>query len=434
MAVKAFGAGARHLRHVEFANGAQASEDPSVNSTAAAAFARLSTSGLVALSPRFAAGILSAAACGTLLLLWAFRRRTFIVSWALGWALASAALLLAPAAHEDGVLSNVSLSLGGAGVVTAVSLFLDGIRRFRGAAMWRRPATFLLGALAVLFALPATVPTLALFTTAVLAIAGFAVAGWRSWNLAASRRMAGAALMAVGFTVIAATTAGAMFAAVSSSGGGVAARVVLGLLGAALVLLVVGQHLFVFEDMLAELADSSRELSVTKAELHEAAITDALTQLYNRRLFDEVAVHHIEHHRRFNLPLALIYIDVDRFKDVNDTLGHAVGDRVLRHVSDYLRNQVREADYVFRLGGDEFVVLISCGAEEAEKKVLDLQSGFHPTLVAAGLPTALSLSVGLAQVPEGARDLDQTIQQADARMYEDKRRRAVSAPGRVTHG
>jgi diguanylate cyclase (GGDEF)-like protein len=221
--------------------------------------------------------------------------------------------------------------------------------------------------------------------------------------------------------------------AARSSADGSAARVVIVMLAAALVLLAVGQHLFVFEDMLAELADRGRELTDTKAELHEAAITDALTQLYNRRLFDEVSVHHIEHHRRFNLPLALIYIDVDRFKDVNDTLGHAVGDRVLRHVSDYIRRQVREADYVFRLGGDEFVVLISCGAEEAQRKVLELQAGFRATLVDAGLPTALSLSVGIAQVPEGARDLDQAIQQADARMYEDKRRRSVST-GRMTHG
>jgi len=127
--------------------------------------------------------------------------------------------------------------------------------------------------------------------------------------------------------------------------------------------------------------------------------------------------------------VALIYVDVDRFKAVNDTLGHAVGDRVLRHVADYLRGQVREADYVFRLGGDEFVVLISCGAEEAERKTRELQAGFHATLVEAALPTSLGLSVGIAEVPAGARNLDQAIQQADARMYEDKRRRATSALG-----
>ncbi len=176
--------------------------------------------------------------------------------------------------------------------------------------------------------------------------------------------------------------------------------------------------------MLLELRDSNHELLAARAELHHAAITDPLTGLYNRRLFGEVAVHHLEHHRRFGLPLSLIYIDVDRFKFVNDTLGHDVGDRALAHVGHYIRRQVREADYVFRLGGDEFVVLISCNGEEAMGRARKLQDRFAPTLKEAGLPEVLGLSVGVAEVPKDARELDAAIQEADTKMYEDKRLRS----------
>ena len=142
-----------------------------------------------------------------------------------------------------------------------------------------------------------------------------------------------------------------------------------------------------------------------------------------------MTTHHLEHHRRFHLLLSLLYIDVDRFKAINDTQGHAVGDRVLRHVADYIRHRFREADYVFRIGGDEFVVLISCGADEAEKRVHDLQREFHATLVEADLPLSLGLSVGIAQVSADASDLEHAIAQADERMYEDKRRRAAEMLG-----
>ena len=73
----------------------------------------------------------------------------------------------------------------------------------------------------------------------------------------------------------------------------------------------------------------------------------------------------LQRHARFKLPLSLLFIDVDRFKAVNDALGHEAGDRVLRYVSRFLKRHIREADYVFRYGGDEFLVLITCTAAEA---------------------------------------------------------------------
>ena len=90
-------------------------------------------------------------------------------------------------------------------------------------------------------------------------------------------------------------------------------------------------------------------------------ITDPLTGTRNRRFFDEVIGRELQRHRRYRTPLSIVFIDVDRFKTINDTLGHETGDRVLRDVAAFLLKNIREADYVFRWGGDEFLVLITCG-------------------------------------------------------------------------
>src|SRR5215472_9808380 len=99
------------------------------------------------------------------------------------------------------------------------------------------------------------------------------------------------------------------------------------------------------------LLTAERELRDIRAELGHA-ITDPLTGLYNRRFLAEVSNHQIEHHRRFRMPLCLVYIDIDRFKEINDTRGHTAGDRVLQHVGKFIIRHTREADYLFRVGGD----------------------------------------------------------------------------------
>src|SRR5581483_5030889 len=162
-----------------------------------------------------------------------------------------------------------------------------------------------------------------------------------------------------------------------------------------------------------------RELRAVRAEMGHAAITDPLTGLYNRRLLKQVASHQIEHHRRFRLPLCVVYIDVDRFKEINDTHGHAVGDRVLAHVAAFINRYTREADYLFRVGGDEFLVLMSCTADEGQWRARELQASFPATLADAGLPSTLGLSVGVADVPTNVKDIEPAIKAADANMYED---------------
>jgi two-component system cell cycle response regulator len=142
--------------------------------------------------------------------------------------------------------------------------------------------------------------------------------------------------------------------------------------------------------------------------------------LHNRRFLEQVMERELQRHERFKLPLSLLFIDIDRFKAINDTLGHDAGDRVLQYVARFLKRHIREADYVFRWGGDEFLVLITCEGDEARRKTAALKAAFDSAPEAVDLPPGIGLSVGWTEVPAGTTDLIPLVNEADARMYEDK--------------
>jgi diguanylate cyclase (GGDEF)-like protein len=188
------------------------------------------------------------------------------------------------------------------------------------------------------------------------------------------------------------------------------------------VLAVIGIHLLVFEDMTYELRMTNRRLEAAREDLVQLAITDPLTACHNRRFLDQVQAKELKRHERFDLPLSLLFVDVDDFKAVNDTLGHDTGDEVLRYVARFLKRHIREADYVFRWGGDEFLVLITCTEDEARQKADALKDAFIAAPEAARLPPGIGLSVGAVEVPAGTTDLRPLLTEADARMYKDKDR------------
>ena len=128
----------------------------------------------------------------------------------------------------------------------------------------------------------------------------------------------------------------------------------------------------------------------------------------------------LQRHARFRLPLSLLFIDINRFKQINDTLGHEAGDRVLQYVARFLRRHIREADYIFRWGGDEFLVLITCSGDEAARKAAALKAAFDAAPEAVNLPPGIGLSVGFTDVPPNTNDLTPLVGEADRRMYEDK--------------
>ena len=168
-----------------------------------------------------------------------------------------------------------------------------------------------------------------------------------------------------------------------------------------------------------------RRLESAQIELRQMVVTDALTGLRNRRFFDEVIARELNLHRRYGTPLSVLFLDIDKFKSINDTLGHAAGDRTLREVAAFLLRKIRDADYVFRWGGDEFLLLLSCREDEALRRGLDLQSEFRAT-AAAALPKDVGLSFGCAEVSPLAESANDALKLADERMYANKRAARVA--------
>ncbi len=165
-----------------------------------------------------------------------------------------------------------------------------------------------------------------------------------------------------------------------------------------------------------------------RAALHELMRRDPLTGLLNRRGFDETATRELRRASRYSRPLAFALIDIDRFKQVNDTFGHGFGDRVLQTVAAEL-SDLRGSDLAVRLGGDEFGVLMpetdEAGAELMLKRV---QQQVQERTAERGWPVTLSVGiVGLA-AREEAPSLEAIIAEADRRMYRVKSEwRAASA-------
>ncbi|HSI95462.1 MAG TPA: EAL domain-containing protein [Methylophilaceae bacterium] len=159
------------------------------------------------------------------------------------------------------------------------------------------------------------------------------------------------------------------------------------------------------------------------------ASQDHLTGLANRRMFMELATSHLFHNKRSRLHSALLFIDLDRFKAINDTLGHHVGDLLLQTVATRLRVLLRESDVISRFGGDEFVLLLtSLESEEAisgiAQRIVDCISERCHDL--AGHDIQVFPSIGIAISPRDGQDVDQLIHHADLAMYQSKQSRSGS--------
>ena len=144
-----------------------------------------------------------------------------------------------------------------------------------------------------------------------------------------------------------------------------------------------------------------------------------LTGLPNRQLFNN----RLDETLRHGTPGALLFVDLDRFKAVNDTLGHHEGDQVLIEVANLLRTAVRESDMAARLAGDEFVVLIESDSDiEVLLIASRLVDSIHVTRVAGADPIVVTASVGLVQWPAGTPPdrADELIRAADNAMYDAK--------------
>lgn len=170
------------------------------------------------------------------------------------------------------------------------------------------------------------------------------------------------------------------------------------------------------------LAADERRRDEIEARLQESAVTDSLTGLRNRAAFIDHLRHAVARARRDATRFGLLYLDVDGFKGVNDTLGHAAGDAVLCEVASRLKEVLRASEVAARLGGDEFVVLAETGGD-LETLAHRVAAAVDAPYVLGDRPLALHVSIGVASFPADGADADAMLHAADAAMYAAKRNR-----------
>jgi diguanylate cyclase (GGDEF)-like protein len=161
------------------------------------------------------------------------------------------------------------------------------------------------------------------------------------------------------------------------------------------------------------------------------ALHDHLTGLPNRRLYQDRLAIALERARRSEAQAALLVVDLDRFKEVNDTMGHHVGDLVLQHVAAMFSARVRRSDTVARTGGDEFSIVLEqpTSREDAIRVREALESILDEPMQLAGKEVRVGASIGIAIFPDDANEMEDLCIAADLRMYDVKNSSAIDSRG-----
>ena len=377
----------------------------------------------MALNPHLLAGSTALVVALLLLVVYFYRRRLFIAWGMAAWMLLGTSFLIVSRSYGGDQLDGLAYGLSQfIGLLSSLT-FVVAADAYRQRPRFRRGYSLVLLAVAIfLIFLPVALDTDSVRAVGhVLISGGMGTAAVAHFLLLRRVRLLGASI--IGIALIGISGLHVLIGAVGTASG--SGTITPALLGMTVFFLIagLGQQLMAFEDMTYELQRTNRRLETAQQELRQLVITDALTGARNRRFFDEVIGRELQRHRRYRTPLSIVFIDVDRFKAINDTLGHETGDRVLREVAGFLMKNFREADYVFRWGGDEFLILISCGEAEAVRRATALQQAFAASATVADLPPGVGLSIGCVEVPNETTDIMPLVQTADERMYHDKKRR-----------
>ncbi|HEX8721031.1 MAG TPA: diguanylate cyclase [Pyrinomonadaceae bacterium] len=187
-------------------------------------------------------------------------------------------------------------------------------------------------------------------------------------------------------------------------------------------------------DLLRARARTLIELKQYLDSCQEAAFTDHLTGLANRRRFERQLEREVARTERYGRPFCLLIVDVDNFKEVNDTYGHDAGDEVLRCVANVIQSGTRGIDTGARIGGDEFAVILP---ETSLERGMEVAERLRSAVSAreAGAPCRVTASLGVAELPSCAGTQDELRAAADSALYEAKRAgrdRAACAPANPT--
>jgi len=182
-----------------------------------------------------------------------------------------------------------------------------------------------------------------------------------------------------------------------------------------------------FQQLLLQISASLVSLILLRESddkrLQKAAYFDPLTQLPNRVLFNMRTEQAIARADRSNKELAIFFIDLDEFKQVNDKLGHEVGDKVLKLIADHMLQRIRKEDTLARFGGDEFVLLVEGISDKKELASIasKLLSDFDGALDVQDISFEISASIGISMYPNDGDSIERIIQCADKAMYVEKK-------------
>src|SRR6185436_8481243 len=377
----------------------------------------------VEIRPRLFVAYGALVAASTLGILYLYRGRPFVVYWIVSWSMLAASYTLNARGYADVRVGSVMIGLSQLLTVWAAGLLLLSVDDFskKSARRWTVPLQIGAAAAVWFLAAPFVLPLSAVLYTGPAACA--VLLGWaglRYGQLAKRTPIIGAFMMSAALGVMSLLNfAGAVLTyrlawATSYTNALLAFSIVTS------IFIALGMHLLVFEDMTDEIRRTNLALATANEQIKQMAITDPLTGCFNRRFFDEIGRREMQRHRRYGKPLAVVFVDINRFKYLNDRFGHDMGDTVLRTLGGMLRRHVRQSDYVIRWGGDEFLLLLTCTVTEAAGKAEELKAAFAVERDAAGLPPETALSIGVAEVEGTAETLGNAIRLADSEMYRDK--------------
>lgn len=377
----------------------------------------------VEIRPRLFVAYGALVAASTLGILYLYRGRAFVVYWIVSWSMLAASYTLNARGYADLRLGSVMIGLSQLLTVWSAGLLLLSADDFskKDAHRWNVPVQAGAAAAVWFLAAPFALPLSAVLYTGPAACA--VLQGWASIRYARLARrtpIIGAFMISAALGVMSVLDfTGAVMTyrldwAASYTNALLAFTIVTS------IFIALGMHLLVFEDMTDEIRRTNLALATANEQIKQMAITDPLTGCYNRRFFDEIGRREMQRHRRYGKPLAVVFVDINRFKYLNDRFGHDMGDTVLRTLGGMLRRHVRQSDYVIRWGGDEFLLLLTCTVNEAAAKAEELKTAFAVERDAAGLPAETGLSIGVSEVENTAETLSNAIRHADSGMYRDK--------------
>jgi two-component system, cell cycle response regulator len=185
-------------------------------------------------------------------------------------------------------------------------------------------------------------------------------------------------------------------------------------------------------DMCATAIQNARHVD----RVRQLAYIDGLTGIFNRRFFELRIGEEIERAKRFNTGMAVIIIDIDHFKRLNDEFGHLLGDEVLRQVSSIFSQHLRKIDVVCRFGGEEFVVVVSQTTPDHAVTVAEKLRTVVSEWQFPGVPRPVYISAGVATFPEQGTERDQLVKAADSALYIAKQtgRNKVCLAGKTEKG